>query len=205
MKIDEQHQIRNQEGPVKSAPLGRSGCGAVAAGEHHQQSVILAGVVPWAPVDVEREDPGQQLERGVRQDGRQYQQCRSVNGEDAVLGKIFARAVGAVDGGHEVGIVKYQRERVKNHGQTCCAGLRQSIGEQQQRRRPGPAADNKIKRGRVKPASHRAGRRVCQRSRFSALYLPVLGHELVLILRGICELDCIALREAMQDTKGHAL
>ena len=47
-----EHDVGRDERPIQRPSLGRGRCRAVSPREHHEQTVVLSGVVPRAPGDV---------------------------------------------------------------------------------------------------------------------------------------------------------
>ena len=105
VKAQHQQNVGSDEGKAQRAAFCFRGCNARAPGEHHQQSEVLSGVVPRAPANVEREDPGKQRIPEVRDDSGHSEQQRDVHRIEAVFLELVARVVRAVDRGHEVRIV----------------------------------------------------------------------------------------------------
>ena len=102
---------------------------AGAAGEHHHQAVVLAGVVPWAPADVERENPRHEPVRGVEHHRRDNHQQREMQREEFVFFELLARVIGAVNRGHEMRVVEDDGEQVEGHGPTVRVRRRKPCGD----------------------------------------------------------------------------
>lgn len=157
MKAEKQHQVGGNESEVQGLALALGGSEPGAAGEHHEKAIILAGVVPRAPADVESENP---RNNGIPEMGDQAsedEEQSDVYGEDAVFGELVVGMVGAIDGGHEMGVVEKKSEGVESKGPTLCGGGRGVIAEEQKRSRPSATADDEVEPGPVNPRTARRG------------------------------------------------
>ena len=105
MKAQHQQEKRRDERQMDCVSFRRTRRASGTAREHHQQPEILTGVMPWAPADVQRENPGKQRIPDVREQSGQRQQQGDMHGEDPVFLELCARVVGAVDRGHEVRVI----------------------------------------------------------------------------------------------------
>ena len=89
---------------------------ASATGEHHHQTVVLAGVMPGTPTDIERENPRHEPVRGVEHHSRDDHQQREMEREELVFFELLARVICAVDRGHEMRVIEDDGEEVKRYG-----------------------------------------------------------------------------------------
>jgi hypothetical protein len=150
-KACEQHQVGRNECDANRAALSRRHARAAAPHEHHQQAVVLAGVVPGAPANVKREHPRKQPVEGMQQHAGQNHQQRDVQGDQLVFLELRAGVVGAVDRRHEVRIVEENGEEVERHGPGVRVRRRHPRGDSKQRRRPRAASHEKIEPRAVNP------------------------------------------------------
>ncbi len=114
-KTRKQNQVRNEKGRIQSSSACGRGRSTSSPGEHHEQAIILATVVPGTPHEIERENPGKGTKPEVRQDQRQHNQGSDVDRKDAVFMKILRRVIGAINRRHVVGIVEEQGQSVKGN------------------------------------------------------------------------------------------
>ena len=113
MKAEKKHQVRGDEGKVQCLALALGGSESGAARKHHQQAVILAGVVPRAPADIQSEDPRKQRIPEMRDQTGAEEQERHVNGEDAIFRELVVGVVRAIDGGHEMRVIEEQGQSIE--------------------------------------------------------------------------------------------
>lgn len=130
MKTEEKHQVRGDEGKVQSLALPFGGSEAGAARKHHQQAVILAGVVPGAPTDIQSEDPREQRIPEMRDQASAEEQERDVNGEDAVLREFVVGMIRAIHGGHEMRVIAEQGQSIEGEGPILRGRGRNIIGQE---------------------------------------------------------------------------
>lgn len=136
---------------MQSVSFAFSGRKPRAAGEHYQQTEILSGVMPGTPADVQREDPGQERIPEVSDETGKRQQHRNVHRKKTVSREFIVGVIGTVNGGHEMRVVEEQGEQVKSErppGSPRTGDIRR---KQQERGRPGAAADQQIEPWFVNP------------------------------------------------------
>jgi len=160
LETEEEHQIGGDEREMEGLTLafGRSDAGA--ADKHHQETVVLAGVVPGTPTNIESENPGKKWKPKMGDECSRSEKKSDVNGKDAIFGEFVVGMIGAVDGSHEVRVVEEESESVEREGPTPSRRGGDVICEKQERSGPGATTDNKIDPGSVDPRwpSARAGR-----------------------------------------------
>ena len=151
MKAQHQEEKRRHEAQMDRVSFPGSRRQARTPREHHQQTEILSRVVPRAPADIQRENPGKQRIPDVRNDAGQRQQQRDMHGENPVFLKFRVRVVRAVDRSHEVRVIAQQCQKIKRYSPG--SGIRRCRIESQQEKRRGPtsASDRQIDPGTINP------------------------------------------------------
>lgn len=151
MEAEHEEDEGGDEGEVKGAALAFGGIEASAAGEHHEEAEILAGVMPGAPADIEGEDPGKKRIPEMGDESGEGEEESEMNGEEAIFVEFRVGVVGAVDGGHEVGVVEDQGEEVEGEGPGGGAGVGGPGGEEKERSGPAATADEKVEPWAIEP------------------------------------------------------
>jgi len=99
------------------------------AREHHHQAVVLAGVVPRAPADVEREDPRDEPVRRVQHHSRDDHKQREVQREEFIFFELLARVISAINRRHEMRVIEDDGEQVEGHGPAVRVRRRKPCGD----------------------------------------------------------------------------
>src|SRR5450755_3346894 len=76
-----------------------------------------------------------------------------MHGIEAIFLEFAASVVRAVDRGHEVRIVRQQREKIKRDAPAALVGVRKIKSREQERRGPGAAAHGQVNPGTINPGT----------------------------------------------------
>ena len=150
-KTREQHHVGRNKSCVQPSALRGSDLRARLAREHHHQAIVLAGVVPRTPADVEREDPRDEPVRRVQHHGRDDHQQREVQREEFVFFELLARVISAINRRHEMRVIEDDGEQVKGHGPTVRMRRRKPCRDGEKRRGPRAASDDEIEPWPINP------------------------------------------------------
>src|ERR1700677_1710440 len=121
--------------------------------ENHKQAVVLSGVMPRTPKNVEGKDPRKKTRRSMHQNARGENQKGDVQRDEFVFVEVFARVVRAVNRGHEVRVIKDYREKIKGNSPGVRVGGGHEQRHRQQGRRPGSATYSEVEPRPIYPRS----------------------------------------------------
>ncbi len=155
MKTQHQQQIGRRKRQPHQLPLEPRGRNSATPRKHHQQSEILSRVVPGAPANVNREQPGQEGIPGVHQNSGCHEQQRHLNREHAVFRKLASRVIRAINCGHEMRIVEKQGQKIKRQGPQSRFSWLAKVRNQEKRGRPGATTNDQIKPRPMNPRATR--------------------------------------------------
>src|SRR5580700_10681566 len=113
--------------------------------------------MPGAPADVQREYPGKKARRGVHHNSGKHDQERDVQRDELVFLEVRASVVRAINRGHEVRIIKDNREQIKRHSPAVRVHRAHPHRHTQQRSGPPAAAYQKIEPRTVNPRTRGCG------------------------------------------------
>ena len=100
-----------------------------AAGEHHEQAIVLTAVMPGAPAKIESKYPRQCLAKEMREQKGEKNQAGDMDREHPVFIEIFLGMVGAINRRHVMRVVEDQRQGVETYRPCGDTGVSSEIAE----------------------------------------------------------------------------